>query len=305
MSQWGIAAAIQNFNGRAHTGHAAGLLKQKLNKKAEQEAKLGTQLDPYDGYAWFQYGAALYLEEQFAEAVKVLSQGIPVLPHEYNAIRLLGFSQYYIKDIKNAAMNLDDYITMNPAPVVTPGVLFQRAALTNLQLKQHGDCLFLMTKAADKASDKTAMYRVNSAASVLLNFSGTADFYYRMIRFLYPQTAFDPGELVILAQQSNKLPQAVTYLKTVLAMNPNDLSIVQGLAIAHARAGNYADADAIMKDAIAAHPDHSALRIVYGDILHGAKRYNEANKQYDEHLRLEPDSRFRGHIEKKKATPQQ
>jgi Tfp pilus assembly protein PilF len=266
----------------------------------QQVAARAVELNPYDGYAWFNLGTSVYLQSQFPQAVAIFKQGIDYLPHSYNAIRLLAFSHYSMKDFAQAAQEFSEYLAMMPSPPVSPELVFTRSGLAALRVGQLADATYDLQRATPLEQDKTENLRARIMAAVLGNRLGGALYCTRLFRFYSPQQELNPFEMVANALRGQKLPLATTYLESILPESSKDQSVLKALAAAYSSGGQPQKAEALIAAAVQAEPQSPSLRLVYGDILYAQKRYPEAIAQYDEHLKLQPNSPLRADIQQKK-----
>jgi tetratricopeptide (TPR) repeat protein len=84
----------------------------------------------------------------------------------------------------------------------------------------------------------------------------------------------------------------IPYLKQLLEVNPADAWAWRELALNLAAAGNSAEAEEAVLEAIRLEPHHAAGYCVRGDLFRGAGRLSEAHADYREALRLEVDNDY-------------
>jgi tetratricopeptide (TPR) repeat protein len=268
--------------------------------EAQQIAQRAVELNPQDGYAWFNLGTSVYLQQQWTQAIDILQEGIKLLPHSYNATRLLAFSFYNTGNFSEASSHFSEYLAMIPNPPVSPELVFGRAGLAALRTGQLDDASYNLVRATPLEEKKSDNLRARTLAAVLGNRLGGAHYCATLFRFYAPQEELNPFELVANAMRGGKISQATQFLERILPESGDDLSVVKGLAAAYSASGQAAKAEELIAQQVSARPDSPSLRLVYGDILFAQKRYAEASVQYDEHLRLQPDSPLRQDIEEKK-----
>lgn len=270
--------------------------------RAQELARRAVELDKYEGYAWFNFGTSFYLQKDFDEATRILQHGITYLPHSYNALRLLAFSNYYDGEFQVAAKQFEEYLRMVPAPSVTPELVYRLAGLSWLRTGGLAESNMYLMRATDLSEQKGDLLRVRAMVSLLTNQVWSAKYCYASFRFYQPEDEFNPFETVANAIKANKLTVAIEFLEYIYREKSDDLSVIKALAAAYKSSGDSGRAEQLIKDTIARFPESPSLRLVYGDILFSDKRFPEAFEQYDEHLRLQPDSQFRQDILNKKAT---
>lgn len=303
LSQVAIVLAFRQQQAKVLTSQSLALLNaQAPPSQAKHYGKMAAELNPRDGYAWFYYGTAAYLQSEMSEAVQALENAVTVLPHSYNALRLLAFSHYKEGRFEEASQNLADYLTMVPLPPTRPEMVYRMAGLSFLRLGELADANYYLLHASSLSEEKGELLRVRATASLLCNQSWSAEYCFRTFRFYLPQQEFNPFELISNAAKANKMPIAVEFFQAAHFRDRNDLSVVKALAAAYATIGKIENAKTLLRNTVDLHPENPSLRLAYGDVLFANKQYSEAFEQYDEHLRLEPDSRYRQDILRKKAT---
>ncbi len=268
---------------------------------AEAFASEAVDLNPYDGYAWFYLGTSKYLQNDFAEAVSLLTRGLDYLPHSYNSIRLLAFSNYQMQNFENAALEFERYLTMMPSPSVSPDLVFNRAGLSKLRTNKLDDASFYLIQATATAEVKNDNLRGRMIAAVLSNRLGTADYCAELFRFHAPDTELNPFDMLAGAMQTGKTSQATQFLESLIKKDPDDVSVVKALAAAYSRSDREEAAKELILKAIQENPENASLHLAMGDLFYAEKRFEEAIIYYDEHLRLQPNSNFREDITRKKA----
>lgn len=268
---------------------------------AEAFAYEAVDLNPYDGYAWFYLGTAKYLQNDFPEAVSLLTHGLDYLPHSYNSIRLLGFSNYQMQNFKNAAADFERYLTMMPSPSVSPDLVFNRAGLAKLRTNELDDASFYLIQATAAAEVNHDNLRGRMIAAVLSNRLGTAEYCAELFWFHAPDAELNPFDMLAGAMQTGKTSQATQFLETLINRNPGDVSVVKALAAAYSRSDREETAKDLILKAIQENPENASLHLAMGDLFYAEKRFDEAIIYYDEHLRLQPNSNFREDISRKKA----
>ncbi len=298
----GWAGAFKAYKAEVLTKAADDLVDHSQFTRAEAFAAAALKLNPRSGYAWFQYSTSQYLQLHFDEAIEGFRQAIPLLPHSYNALRLMAIAQYKKNRYEPAAENFSDYLLMNPQPSVTPEEIFRMAGLSWLRVGNLSDANQYLTWASYYAEEKGDILKVQAMVTILMNQPGTADYYFRSFRHFEPDEDFNPYELVANAIAANKLNGAVAFLSSIHERNPADLSVVKALAMAYSRIGSSDKAVQLLQRSATVHPENAELRLIFGDVLYAQRKFPEAFEQYDLHLRLAPDSQFRQDILKKKAT---
>ncbi len=306
LGQIVIVTAFRQQQTKVHIQQSHRLLAEgNFANRAEPIAKEAVRLNPYDGYSWFYFGTALYLQQRFPEAIIAFEKGMPYLPHSYNALRLLAFSNYKQGKYEQTANGLSDYLTMIPLPPVAPELVFRMAGLSFLRLGELATAnsyLLHSTHLSEKSDDKGDLLRVRAAISLLCNQAWSADYFFRTFRFYQPEQEFNPYEIVTNAIEANKVGVAMTFLESVLVRNPGDASIVKALAGAYRNTGKITKTNQLLQAAIERNPENSDFRLMYGDVLFSEKKYAQAFAEYDKHLSLTPESKYRKAILEKKAT---
>lgn len=302
IGQCAIVMAFRQQHAKAKNEESRKFLLEGLASRAELIAKKAVSLNSYDGYAWFYYGTALYSQQRFPEAIKALEQGMPLLPHSYNALRLLAFGNYKLENYEITAAALADYLNMIPLPSVAPELVFRMAGLSFLRLGELATANHYLLHSTHLSEEKGDLLRVRAAISLLCNQLWSADYFFRTFRFYLPEQEFNPYEILANAIEANKISVAISFLESIQGRNPDDSSIVKALAGAYKRTGKTKKAGQLLEAAITYTPGNADYRLMYGDILFSGKNLPAAFEQYDEHLRLNPDSKFRQAILQKKAT---
>lgn len=267
---------------------------------AETLAAQAVALNGYDGYARFNHGTALYIQQVFPEAAEAFKQAIPVLPHAFNAVRLLAFSQYEMKDFTAASKSFRDYLATIPNPPVSPDLIFERAGTSELRLGNVENASLDLLSATPLLQKKSDNLRMRIMTAVLANRPGTALYCTHLFRFYVPGTELNAFDMLLNALKAEKLPQAITFLEAILPMSTEDLSVAKVLAAAYMRVPDEQRAVALIRREIEKHPQDASLRLVLGDIYYTQKNLPGAFEQYDEHLRLLPNSSYRVDIDKKR-----
>lgn len=277
------------------------VIMQKGNPAAaEGLAAQAVALNGYDGYARFNYGTSLYLQQRFAEAVEAFSGAIPVLPHAFNAVRLLAFSQYEMQKFEAAAASFRDYLATIPNPPVSPDLVFERAGISELRLGNLEVASLNLLSATPLLEKKSDNLRMRIMTAVLANRPGTALYCARLFRHTVPGTELNAFDMLANAIKAGKLAGATAFLETILPMSESDPSVAKVLAAAYMRGPDANRAEALIKGEIEKRPEDASLRLVLGDIYYAQKQLPQAFEQYDEHLRLLPDSGFRADIDQKR-----
>lgn len=273
---------------------------------AEAAASRAIDLDPMNGYGWFQLAMVDYLRRKYPETVEHLNRGIATHPHFGSSIRMIGMSYYLDGKYEEAAKYLGRYLELTPQPAVTPDLVFRMAALSSLRDGQLVRSSYEFGQAirhtTDKLEAKADFMKIRAMISVLLNLPDSAHYFFLAFHHMTPNAEFKTLELVNNAIASNKVPVAVKFLQLVQKENPTDLSLVVGLALAYKAEGNFEKSESLLLDTIAKNPEYADLYLVYGTVLYDQKKFQEAFIQYDKHLNLNPDSTFRTDILHKKAT---
>jgi len=284
---------IQFGNGLINAG--------KRELEAQSVSARAVQLNPYDGYGWLNLGTSVYLQHKFPEAVTTLQQGLPYLPHSYNALRLMAFSNYNMQKYGPASTEFEKYLEMQPFPQVSPELIFTYAGLASLRAGDLSDSVYDLMQATPLSDKKADVLRARILAAVLGSRLDGAVYCTRLFRFFNPGTELNPMEILVNTIKRGQVSQTISYLETILPESTNDVSVIKTLAAAYVNTGQREKANTIIADAVTRHPESATLRLVYGDILYSEKRFPEAVVQYDEHLRLQPDSPLRADLEQKKA----
>jgi len=278
---------------------------------AKEKAEVATRYAPYDGYTWYQLGNSIYLSDEgraqlrnFKEALPPLRRALTVLPHRFNAVRQIALCNYALGNFTEATADFEHYLKMYPAPIVSPGLIYQLAGVSSLRIAQLGEAAYLLAKACEYDENQPNVLKTRTTVAILLNQKNTADYCYRAYRHLAPTDKWNPYELVSNAIIANKLEAAVAFLRSIHELNPDDLGILQSLAIGLARMGKIQEARTLLDQAVAKAPGNSEIRLIYGFLLYDAGDFDAAFKQLDEHLRINPKSPYRQEILKKKATAQ-
>lgn len=293
--------AIKQEYAKMLVQHGTNLLKNpSALPTATAASKQAVSLNSYDGYAWFNYGTSIYLQKDFPQAIQLLDESSQYLPHSYNALRLIAFSNYNLKEFAQATEQFRSYLEMIPSPDVSPDLIYRTAGLSALRVADMADANFWLMQAAMLSDEKPAVLREQIMAAVLSNRLGTAEYATRLFRFYAPDAQLSPFEIVANAARTKKLPLAIRYLEMILPKSDGDLSVVKALAAAYSSSGEAPKAEGLILEAIKQKPEDPTLYLALGDILYTQKRYPEAFAQYDKHLALEPDSRLKGDIEQKR-----
>jgi tetratricopeptide (TPR) repeat protein len=305
VSQAAVILAFRQQQAKVLLNQASILLNaQAPPAQSEPYSRQAVELNPQDGYAWFYFGTAKYLQSEMPEAIQVLETAITVLPHSYNALRLLAFSHYKEQRFAEAAKYLTEYLTMIPSPPVSPEMVFRMAGLASLRQGDLATANHYLTRATDlvEGDQKGDLLRVRATVSLLCNQSWTAEYCFRAFRYYQPDEEFNPFELIANAAKTNKIPTTVGFFQAAHFRDRNDISVIKALAAAYMASGKGENAKTLLQQTVDRHPEDATLRLAYGDVLFANKEYRDAFTQYDEHLKLEPDSRYRQDILRKKAT---
>jgi tetratricopeptide (TPR) repeat protein len=106
----------------------------------------------------------------------------------------------------------------------------------------------------------------------------------------------DPNNVPIQVALANALLRlkqpraAIEILVRALRLDPRDTNALDYLAVAEAVQGNHRRALAILKRAVAKNPDHALCWINLGITHESLGDLNAALADYDEAIRLQPDS---------------
>jgi tetratricopeptide (TPR) repeat protein len=88
--------------------------------------------------------------------------------------------------------------------------------------------------------------------------------------------------------QLNRLPQAVSDLENASNQEPTNISVLSSLADAYTRLNRFADAERVAKRAITFNKDDKASYQMYGGVLEGEQKYDDARVQYDIAAKMDP-----------------
>lgn len=307
LAQVGIASEFKQHHSKVLHQRAKGMMrsineadKEKI-KENETLATQAVQLNPLDGYANFQQGIALYLQKRYKEASEAFTESQRLLPHSFNALRMVAYASYSLNDFPAAAKLFSEYLDMNPVPTVTPELVYKMAAAAQINTQQLAEANQVLLKATELATDKAEVLHLRVMVSVLLNELWTASYCYSALKFHSPDKQLNPFELLNNVTAANKLPETIAFLQSLRESNPKDTGIIMGLAIAYNRSGQFEEAIKTMEAGLAADPKSADMELMLADILYDGKQYERAFQHYDKHLKLAPDSRFRQEVLQKKA----
>jgi tetratricopeptide (TPR) repeat protein len=97
-------------------------------------------------------------------------------------------------------------------------------------------------------------------------------------------------------------PEAVDALEKCIKLKPDDYYAMSNLAVIMMNTGKPEDALRFAKQAVDTEPAYVNGRITYGAMLANTGHYDEAEKQFSEALRLEPNNATaRSNLERLKA----
>ncbi len=86
----------------------------------------------------------------------------------------------------------------------------------------------------------------------------------------------------------NRLPQATSDLENASNQEPTNLSILSTLADAYSRQNRFADAERVAKRALTFNKDDKAVYEMYGGVLEGEQKYDDARVQYEIAAKMDP-----------------
>jgi len=86
----------------------------------------------------------------------------------------------------------------------------------------------------------------------------------------------------------NRLPQATADLENASNQEPTNLSILSTLADSYTRQNRFADADRVAKRALTFNKDAKSAYEMYGGVLEGENKFDDARVQYDIAAKMDP-----------------
>ncbi|MGH7714392.1 MAG: tetratricopeptide repeat protein [Vulcanimicrobiaceae bacterium] len=86
----------------------------------------------------------------------------------------------------------------------------------------------------------------------------------------------------------NRLPQATADLENASNQEPTNLSILSTLADTYARQNRFADAERVAKRALTFNKDDKGSYEMYGGVLEGESKFDEARVQYEIAAKMDP-----------------
>lgn len=86
----------------------------------------------------------------------------------------------------------------------------------------------------------------------------------------------------------NRMPQATADLENATNQEPTNLSILSTLADAYSRQNRFADAERVAKRALTFNKDDKAAYEMYGGVLEGEQKYDDARVQYETAAKMDP-----------------
>jgi tetratricopeptide (TPR) repeat protein len=88
--------------------------------------------------------------------------------------------------------------------------------------------------------------------------------------------------------QLNRVPQAISDLENAQNQEPTNISVLSSLADAYSRQKRFADAERVAKRALTFNKDDRAAYEMYGGVLEGEEKYDDARVQYETAAKMDP-----------------
>lgn len=170
-----------------------------------------------------------------------------------------------------------------------PEVLFQFGRIC-LQRNLLDDALAALTKAAElKPDNDTYVYTLGSADFGKGRFDEALELFQRVLR-KHPQDAFLHYAIGAVYFQQSKYSEAEASLKQSLSLRPDQIRANYYLALTYDAIGDDDRAVPIFRDLVKAHPEQVPSRVKLGGILVRQHQYEEAQRNLEEAIALDPNS---------------
>lgn len=294
-----LVSAERRYASEVLSAEADVLTKQQLYSRAIESASSAIAQNPYNGYAYYHLGYATLVLERSAEAIEILRQGLPYMPHLPQILKMLGQAYFFVERFEDAAAIFDRYLAMDPAPRAGADSILRFWARSLSASQQFGRATVALAKAETYEAYRSELLQNRLLNSVLLNQPNLADYYYRTFRHLVPSAAIDPVSLFAQALAAQKLAALVQFLEVNRIRGEKDPMAEKLLAMAYAKQGRLREAIAVLTAAARLLPEDPEIPLFLGDAYFQLGEKEQACLHYRRHLELAPQSPFRDELAKK------
>lgn len=294
---------MNQFASEALASESIRLFEARDYPKSAELAAAAVKKAPFNGYAWWRLGTnQLYLEKH-KDAIRIFQDSLPYMPHQPQMLRLLGQAHYFLGEYPEAAAVLATFFAMEPKPRVAPDIMLRMLAQSRYRTSDQGDAAIQLADAEQYGEYRAELLQSRVVNAILMNHVISADYLYRRLRSLYPDSKLSSAELFTGALAEGKLDSAVRFLEFLRLRGDSDLSLRKVLAMAYSRAGRLEESLTILREISATVPQDPEVHLFLGDLLARKGDIPGARMSYREHLRLDPKSGRRAEIEKKLGGP--
>ena len=193
------------------------------SKKAIRDLNLAIKLNPRYPNAWFNRGEVHYVLQQFSEAIDDFNQAIRLKPRDAGAYRSRGHALYRLGRHREAIQDYDQVVRMNPDSAVA--------------LVDRGDAYASLSDFDRAATDFRDAIRLDDTL-------GRAYQSAAWLMATCPDDSFRNGTLALQSA-----------MRAIDLDGESDYRYLDTMAAAHANAGQFDQAQALMADAIKAAPE--------------------------------------------------
>ncbi len=205
-------------------------------------AKQAIALDKWNGYAYYYAGLNEISANKPSDALTYLYEANGIMPHLPSLYRLLGQTEYTVGKNDLACKHYQDYLTMEPIPVSSPGKAYFIYGQSLYRNGQYGEAAYMLQEAEkyDDFSTRTLSSRLLSA--IVLNEPRFAQYLFR--RYLLKTHADKvTSSDIFTANMALLKPESFLEFANSVKVNISDnFGAIQAIALAHAKLGNEKEA---------------------------------------------------------------
>lgn len=215
-------------------------------EEALESARTAVRLEPSCGYCHTELALSLAHLRRFAESAQAARDAVRVAPEDARAHNLLGMALLYTDDAKDALPSFEAALRLTetaPVPHVKLDAL-QGIAMARLRLGEHAAAATAFRQVLELAPrHRDAHVYLGDALAWQGDFAGAAGAYASAIEIdaKTPEIRYRLGQTYL---QLGRVPEAITQLESVVALEPASVMGHAALVFAYQRDGRDADAAA-------------------------------------------------------------
>jgi tetratricopeptide (TPR) repeat protein len=303
--------AFRLFYSEMHVFRAVELVNTRLYYETEDDALKALKENPQDGYAHYFLGAFYRKQGRLEDANREISASLRTIQHPATALRVLGEIAFTQNDFERAVAFLRRALTIDPEPILEPAVqwyLLGKAAFsmrdfaTAIFAFHEADRLRMQGGAPTGAAADLARLQAQSYAS--LGIYSRALFHFSRHLATKPDdalAAFQMAEAYRLAGEAGRARGILEKLDGAGVLPLEGYRVLAGLFI---EKNDLPGAAGVFERAKERFPDAATTYFILGEIYARMGNRELMRKNYEQHLRLMPQSPQRARIEQQlKAKP--